>query len=95
MRATLLKTEWHKSNMGGDFAYLFFKCEDGKSRRSCLYPRYGNFKRWQEFMGKTGVILENLNIKGNLIDADSWPKEVRSAISTHQELGEIPSEVCG
>lgn len=76
MKATLLKTEPHSSNQGGTFYYFFFKGEDGKSYRSCMYPSMGNFKRWQPYLGREGVALSNLTLKGRLIDADSFPIEI-------------------
>jgi len=80
MRATLLKTQEQKSRFGGHFFYAFFKGEDGRSYRSCLYPQYGNFSRWRSFIGREGVILEGLNTKGTMIDADSIPREVVHAV---------------
>jgi hypothetical protein len=76
MKATLLKTKEHISKFGGKFYYAFFKGEDGKSYRSCLYPNYGNFPRWLPFIGKEGILLDGLNPKGSMIDADSFPKQV-------------------
>jgi len=78
MRATLLKTQEQVSKFGGKFYYAFFKGDDGKSYCSCLYPNYGNFKRWQCLIGKENVVLDNLNVRGNMIDADSFPKIVNS-----------------
>ena len=80
MKATLIKTQKVASKMGGYFYYAFFKGEDGKSYRSCLYPSCGNFKRWQSFIGREDVVLSGLNIKGKLIDADSFPVEVKETV---------------
>ncbi len=80
MRATLLKTQEGTSKYGGKFYYAFFKSESGKSYRSCLYPNCGNFKRWAGFIGRKEVILDNLVEKENIIDADSFPKEVKEFI---------------
>ena len=74
MKAILLKTEKRVSKFGSYFWYAFFKGEDGKSYRSCLYPNCRNFSRWQNFIDKENIILDNLATKGNLIDADSFPK---------------------
>lgn len=79
MKATLLKIQKQASRMGGHFYYAFFKGEDGKSYRTCLYPQYGNFKRWEGFLTKQNVVLDNLQMKGKLIDADSFPREVKTA----------------
>jgi hypothetical protein len=76
MKATLLKTQKTTSKFGGDFFYAFFKGEDGKSYRSCLYPKYGNFSRWSGLIGKENVVLDGLNLKGRMIDADSFPRVV-------------------
>jgi hypothetical protein len=76
MKATLLKTESRVSKYGGTFYYAFFKGENGKSYRSCLFPKMGNFARWKSIVGKENVILDGLNIKGNLVDADSYPSIV-------------------
>ena len=76
MIATLLKTVEKKSKFGGTFFYAFFKTSEGKSCRACLYPNFGNFKRWQPFINREKVVLNGLAIKGNLVDADSFPKEI-------------------
>lgn len=74
MKATLLKVDKKSSNQGGFFYYAFFKGEDGKSYRTCLYPKYGNFKRWQGIIDHIGAIIDGLSARGSLIDADSFPK---------------------
>jgi len=89
MKATLLKTVCKKSNYGGHFYYAFFKGEDGRSYRSCLFPQCGNFKRWQRFVGKEAVELENLNVRGDIVDADSYPREINNGkeIDGQRDLG--------
>jgi len=77
MKAMLLKTEKRTSKFGGNFYYLFFKGEDGKSYRSCLYPNYGNFRRWQDIIGKENIALDGLIAKGKMIDADSFPRIIK------------------
>ena len=77
MKATLLKTQETTSKFGGKFYYAFFKDALGKSYRSCLYPNYGNFARWRSFIGKQGIILDGLIAKGTMVDADSYPVEVK------------------
>lgn len=62
--------------MGGDFYYIFFKSDKGKSYKTCIYPHFGNYKRWASIIesnpDNSEIWLNNLNIKnGNLIDADS------------------------
>ena len=82
MRATLLRTTKRPSKYGRSFHYAFFKGEDGKSYRSCLYEDCGNFKRngWAGLIGKQGVMLDGLRvIDKNIIDADSVPKIVEVA----------------
>jgi hypothetical protein len=76
MKATLIKTQEQVSKYGGKFYYAFFKNEQGKGYRSCLYPNCRNFVNWKQFIGKENVWLDNLNTKGNLIDADSKPVEI-------------------
>lgn len=79
MEALILKIEKHKSKYGDSFSYVYFKnTADGRSYRSCLYPKMGNYRRWAGLL-KEGNILGNLNPKGvlgTLIDADSYPKLV-------------------
>jgi len=76
MEALILKIEKHRSKMGDEFLYVFFKgTEDGKSYRSCLYPKFGNYKRWASLL-KEGNVVGNLRAKGSLIDADSYPRKV-------------------
>jgi len=82
MRATLLRTTKHASKYGKAFHYAFFKGEDGKSYRSCLYEDCGNFKRngWDNLIDKQGVMLDGLRLIGkDIIDADSVPKIVEVA----------------
>jgi hypothetical protein len=78
MKAILLKTQEQTSKFGGKFYYAFFKGEDGKSYRSCLYPNYGNFARWKHLIGKEGVTLTGLNARGGMIDADSFPQVINT-----------------
>lgn len=80
MKALLLKTVKQPSQYEKDFYFAFFKGEDGKSYRSCLYVSCGNFKRngWDKLIGREAVMLDNLRVKGTtkIIDADSVPKEI-------------------
>ena len=74
MMLTVLKIEERRSKFGGIFYYLFAKDEQGKSYRTCLYPQYGNFRRWRTIIQKgTGTVIDNVICKGQLIDADSFP----------------------
>ena len=79
MKYTTTGFELKASRFGGDFYYLFFKRQDGKSFRTCLDPKMRNFKRWEPVLklvkeGKE-VILYSLNEKKNdMIDADSFFK---------------------
>jgi len=77
MKATLLKTQKMPSKFGGYFYFAYFKGEDGKSYRSCLYPSYGNFQRWKSLIGRENVVLDNLVAKGKMVDADSFPREIK------------------
>ncbi|MDD5692260.1 MAG: hypothetical protein PHP10_03680 [Candidatus Omnitrophica bacterium] len=82
MRAKIIKVHEQKSWLGQSFFYIFFKGADGRSYRTCAYPQFGNYPRWQKFieLHRTGreVWLDGLNTKGkNLIDADSYPQEVK------------------
>ena len=83
MKAKVLKIDRKNSNQGGDFYYVFLKGEDGRSFKTCLYPRFGNFARWKPIIDKWAALkysvselwINNLNVKsGNLIDADSQIK---------------------
>lgn len=65
---------------GGTFYYIFFKGDDVKSYRTCVYQKMGNFKRWEAFciQDAVGKVLTGLVIKqGTLIDADSRPTMIR------------------
>lgn len=80
MIATLLKTEEHPSQYSGNFFYAYFKGDDGKSYRSCLWPKMGNFLRWKPYIGRENVVLDGLNKKTDyMIDADSFPRELKGA----------------
>lgn len=77
MKAKLLDIQSRPSKYGGEFCYLFFKGEDGKSYRSCVSPSYRNWENWQKivsnFSKESPVWLNNLFTKNGLIDADSKP----------------------
>ncbi len=74
-----IKVEEKDSYHGGKFFYMFFKDPNAlpgsRSLRTCLYPQYGNFRRWQPIIEavKRGeeVMLINLCKRGKLVDADS------------------------
>ena len=52
---------------------VFFKGDDGKSYKTWLDPKNGNFKRWGNWL-HVGNVLKGIRIKhGNLLDADSSP----------------------
>ena len=77
MKGQILKIDQHESHIEGDFFYyVFFKCEDGKSRRSCLSPAFGNFKRWRDLL-KVGIVLDGLSVRKNFVNADSFPVEIK------------------
>ena len=72
MKAQITRITPTLSKYGGKFYYVFFKDDNGKSFKTCLYPTMRNFLRWKTVM-KVGAVLTNLSIKEkNLIDADSW-----------------------
>ena len=78
LTAQLQKVQKHPSKFGGDFYYLFFKdTTTGKTYRSCVSPSYRNWSNWraivENFNENQQVIVSNLVLKGNLIDADSRP----------------------
>lgn len=80
MRATLTKVSAQTSKYGGRVWLLCFKCEDGKSRRSWVDPKNGNYARWAPLLNQLDISLDGLVAKGNLlIDADSFPKVIDKA----------------
>lgn len=78
MIATLIRTQEMPSKFGGKFYYAFFRGDDGRSYRSCLTPSCHNFNRWRPFIGKEFIKLDNLILKGGMIDADSTPTEIKN-----------------
>lgn len=84
MKATLLKITEKPSLTGGVFYYAFFKDVNGKSWRSCLYPKCGNFSKWRRIVDKflrdyQPIELDRLSpLRGSttVIDADSDPVEI-------------------
>ena len=83
MRGTITKIKLEKSYHGGQFWWVFFKMEDGKSARACVYPHYRNYGRWEEplalFNWGQEVILSGLEFSRRgkrLIDSDSVFKRV-------------------
>lgn len=57
---------------------MFFKADDGRSYKTWLDPKNGNYRRWEGLM-KVGNVLTGVNLKGNgnLVDADSFPRLVK------------------
>lgn len=65
--------------------HVFFRLEDGRSARSYIDSRLGNYTRWAPVIQKfkklaegQEVILENLAVNGDLVNADSFFKEVKA-----------------
>ena len=77
-----------KSTHGNSFIRVEFKMSDGGWAHTYLCRDYRNYQFWRKYL-KTGKILTKLKMKGNIIDADSRPVEVRPAGPTKRELGEI------
>jgi hypothetical protein len=76
MRLTVLKIKPQKSRYGKFFYYIFLKSDEGKSFKTCAYPKFGNFRRcgWDKVVAQgIGTIIEYnslpINTKG-LLDAD-------------------------
>lgn len=76
MNGTITSIEKKPAKTGGYFYYVFFSLEDGKSAKTCVYPKYRNFKRWESLIKSfesglpvsvTGLIFK----KDRLVDADS------------------------
>lgn len=93
MKAKITKVQKNKSKFGGDFFYVFFKDEAGKSYKTCLYPKYHNFARWDKIVKECvaarelpEVWLDNLLAAGNLVNADSFPKPVPPPQSIQVQL---------
>ena len=82
MEARIMKVDEKRSRYGGNFYYVFFKdLSTGKSMRTCIDPKMGNYRRWHGFL-EPGIVLGNLRtiIRRNgseLIDADSLPEFIR------------------
>jgi hypothetical protein len=77
MKAQITKIDAQQSQKTGRTAYLVcFKCEDGKSRTSWVDTGYRNYSHWDGLL-RVGNDLDNLVVKGNYIDADSYPTKIR------------------
>tara|TARA_R110000751_G_scaffold82206_2_gene165494 strand:- start:272 stop:583 length:312 start_codon:yes stop_codon:yes gene_type:complete len=71
MKAQITSFKTQQSKYGQTFYYVFFKDENGKSFRSCIYVNMRNFEKWKSIL-KSGMVLDNLRLKQKgLIDADS------------------------
>jgi hypothetical protein len=71
--------ELQESKHASIFYYIFFKGEDGKAYKTCVYLACRNHKRWDNvkyFFNDNPdeeVWLDNLVVKkGSLVDADSF-----------------------
>lgn len=76
MRATLTHVSAQSSKYGGIFYYAYFRDDQGKAYKSCLYKECKNYARWlpviQHSINGKKVVLDGLKLKDkNLINADS------------------------
>ena len=65
------------SKYGGTcYMVLFQDCKTYKSYRTWIYPKMGNFKRWETIIQKgKGTKIEGVRIlRKDIIDADSFPR---------------------
>lgn len=80
MKAQITSCRDTKSKYGGSVVMLTFKMEDGKSARTWLDPKCGNYTRWSGIVTKArkgeSIGVDGLNLKrgGSLVDADSFVK---------------------
>lgn len=70
MKAKITKITKKPSKYGGQFYYIFFKGEDGKSYRTMTGTKFGNWQRWgliAELWGKRAIsaIVDAHNGKQN------------------------------
>ena len=71
MKAQITSFKEQTSKYGDTFFYVFFKDQNGKSFRSCIYQNMRNFAKWHKIL-RSGMVLDNLSLKAKgLIDADS------------------------
>jgi len=87
VKLLLMKTEKHRSRFGDMFIYFFYKdpAPDAiiKSYRSCVYENFRNYNRWLPFIGRgKPILIDNLSVRGNIVDADSRPVEIPEPQST-------------
>lgn len=75
----------------GEVYFAIFKCEDGITRKSWIDSGLMNFKRWESLL-RYGVTLDNLKTNGTIIDADSYPKEVKEMTSQPEPKQVTPEE---
>jgi hypothetical protein len=70
MKALVTSIQNKPSKYGGTFKYIFFKSlETGKSYKTCVADKFANSIRWRNI--ESGMILDNLLTRGELVDADS------------------------
>jgi len=78
---TGMKKEESRHGSGVFFQYIFFKDEEGTAYKTHIDPRMGNASRWKPVVERgVGGTWEGLNLwsfKMKIIDADSFPKEVK------------------
>tara|TARA_R100000278_G_C5475538_1_gene166296 strand:+ start:185 stop:484 length:300 start_codon:yes stop_codon:yes gene_type:complete len=71
MKLQITSFKKQKSKYGDTFFYVFFKDQDGKSLRSCIYQNMRNFAKWKNVL-IPGMVLSNISLKQKgLVDADS------------------------
>lgn len=84
-----------KSRFGGDFFYVFFKDMEGKSYRTCIYPKYRNFAMWGDLIEERSrksidIYLTGLTErKEGQIDADSLNNSGQIVTQSAPNGGEI------
>ncbi len=79
MKLKILNIVKRPSKYGGFFYYIYFKSlNEGNSYKTCVAENYRNYKNWkniiQEFYKTKKVLITNVEINGNLVNADSIPK---------------------
>ena len=76
MNYTVTKVDSRQSKMGDIFYYVFLKSDEGKSARTCIYPKFRNYQFWKPAIDAArndkAVYLKNLReMKNGMVDADS------------------------
>ncbi len=88
MIAKLLKISPPRLSRNGlnEYIRVYFETEKGEFAMTDICPAYRNYRNWQEILrAGAGTLIENFEMFGNHINADSRPRIVEKTLFEGQK----------